>query len=347
MPSDYRPVPTVASPVIRVRAPARLHLGFLDLHGGLGRRFGSLGLTLDQPLTELLIRRAARHEARVHEARGPDGERALDYARRLAARLNLPGAVRIDIEQAIPAHAGLGSGTQLALAVGAGLARLHGLDLDATRIAALTGRGTRSGIGIGAFEQGGLLVDGGRGADTVVPPLLTRLPFPEDWRVLLIFDPQRAGFSGDHERSAFAELPEFPAERAARLCRLVLMQLLPALAERDAHGFGSALGELQAAIGEHFAPAQGGRYSSPAVAAALDGLRQQGLTGIGQSSWGPTGFALCADRVRGERLLRELRARGDRSLEFALCRARNLGAEIVGQERLSRPPDLPLHRVHP
>jgi hypothetical protein len=27
-------------------APARLHMGFLDLDGGLGRRFGSLGFTL-------------------------------------------------------------------------------------------------------------------------------------------------------------------------------------------------------------------------------------------------------------------------------------------------------------
>lgn len=341
MPTDHRPPSITLPAAVRVSAPSRLHLGFLDLHGGLGRRFGSLGLTLAEPLTELVMRRATRHEAR-----GPDSERALDYARRLAARLNLPGAVCIDIERAIPAHAGLGSGTQLALAVGSGLARLYGLDPDLARIAALTGRGARSGIGIGAFEQGGLLVDGGRGDNTRVPPLLVRLPFPEDWRLLLIFDPDRAGLSGDHERSAFADLPEFPAERAAQLCRLVLMQLLPALAERDLHGFGNALGELQGTIGEHFASAQGGRYSSPAVAAALGWLQQQGLVGIGQSSWGPTGFALCADQAQGERLLRELLARNDRSLACVLCRARNHGAELVGRKRLSRPPDFSLHRVH-
>jgi beta-RFAP synthase len=211
----------------------------------------------------------------------------------------------------------------------------------------LTGRGARSGIGIGTFEQGGLLVDGGRGGDTLVPPLLVRLPFPEDWRLLLIFDRDRAGISGDHERSAFAELPEFPAGRAARLCRLVLMQLLPALTERDLHGFGSALGELQRTVGEHFASAQGGRYSSPAVAAALDWLQQQGVVGTGQSSWGPTGFALCADQARGERLLHALRARRDRSLEFALCRACNHGAEITGRERPLRESGIPLHSVHP
>ena len=31
------------STTVRVRAPARLHLGFLDMNGALGRRFGSIG----------------------------------------------------------------------------------------------------------------------------------------------------------------------------------------------------------------------------------------------------------------------------------------------------------------
>jgi predicted sugar kinase len=34
---------------VSVTVPARLHLGFLDLDGGLGRRFGSLGMALDGP----------------------------------------------------------------------------------------------------------------------------------------------------------------------------------------------------------------------------------------------------------------------------------------------------------
>ncbi len=340
MPSQ--PPPSVVA--VRVRAPARLHLGFLDLHGGLGRRFGSLGLTLAEPTTELVIR-----HSRQNQAHGPDHTRALEYTRQLQQQLGLSEAVRIDIERAIPAHAGLGSGTQLALAVGSGLARLHGLDLDARKIAALTDRGTRSGIGIGAFEQGGLLIDGGRGAATLVPPLLCRLPFPEHWRLLLIFDHARAGISGESERQAFASLPEFPAERAARLCRLVLMQLLPAVAEHDLAGFGHAVTELQRQIGQHFAPAQGGHYSSPTVAAALDWLRGQGIAGIGQSSWGPTGFAVCASEAEGQGLLAAARARWGEVLDFALCRAGNQAAQVhtLAQTRSTRPPDLHLHRLHP
>ncbi|TAL78081.1 MAG: GHMP kinase, partial [Beijerinckiaceae bacterium] len=43
---------------VRVETSARLHLGFLDLNGGAGRKFGSLGLALDGPVTELTIRRS-------------------------------------------------------------------------------------------------------------------------------------------------------------------------------------------------------------------------------------------------------------------------------------------------
>src|SRR5258708_15684104 len=43
---------------VEVFAPARLHLGFLDLNGGLGRRFGSLGLTIDGIGTRLTVTRA-------------------------------------------------------------------------------------------------------------------------------------------------------------------------------------------------------------------------------------------------------------------------------------------------
>src|ERR1700680_1975654 len=47
---------------VTVTAAARLHLGFLDLNGGLGRRFGSIGLAIDAPRTRLTISSAARNE---------------------------------------------------------------------------------------------------------------------------------------------------------------------------------------------------------------------------------------------------------------------------------------------
>src|SRR6516162_3589621 len=144
---------------IAIEAPARLHLGFLDLDGSLGRRFGSVGLALAGIATRLTIASSASLEIA-----GPGAARAESALAQAAAALDVPPLARIVIESAIPEHVGLGSGTQLGLAVAAGLARLHGRDLAAPALAALVERGARSGIGIGAFAQGGLLVDGGRAA---------------------------------------------------------------------------------------------------------------------------------------------------------------------------------------
>jgi beta-ribofuranosylaminobenzene 5'-phosphate synthase len=310
---------------VSVTAMARLHMGFLDMHGGLGRRFGSIGLTLDEPATQLTVSKAADFIA------SPGGERALQYARRFHESLGLGGAVAIELDSTIPEHSGLGSGTQMALAVGWAMVKLYGLNMTVRDVAALTERGARSGIGIGAFEQGGLLVDGGRGVDTVVPPLLARMEFPPEWRILLIFDNSGVGVHGTQEVEAFRTLPEFPAETAGELCRRVLMQALPAVAEQDLKAFGAAIYEIQCRIGDYFASAQGGeRFTSAAVGELLEWLRGQGIGCVGQSSWGPTGFAVFENELDAQATAAALKAKcaGMGYMSFMLCKARNQGCEV-------------------
>lgn len=308
---------------VLVEAPGRLHLGFLDLHGGLGRSFGSVGLTLEGIATAV----AAQH-APADSVSGPESERALACLVRLKEALRLRGGVALTVERAIPGHAGLGSGTQLALAVGTAVSRLYGIELPARETASLLDRGARSGIGIGAFEQGGFLVDGGRGRRDAPPPIVSRLPFPAAWRAVLVFDPARQGLHGTAEAGAFRSLPQFPEAAAARLCRLTLMQALPALVEEDLPRFGAVIGELQRVVGDHFAPVQGGRFASPAVAEALGLFQSAGAACVGQSSWGPTGFALADSQEAAEALARLARSRVPAGLEYRVCAARNRGAEV-------------------
>lgn len=113
---------------------------------------------------------------------------------------------------------------------------------------------------------------------------------PEPWRFILVFDQRGQGLHGEQEVSAFSELPPFPQAQAERLCYLLLMRGLPALAEQDLAQFGEVITLLQQAVGEHFAPVQGGVFTSPEVAAAMAYLAEQGAVAIGQTSWGPTGF---------------------------------------------------------
>jgi len=214
---------------VTVLAPARLHMGFIDMSGALGRHFGSIGVALQEIYTQVTV--SAASELQVN---GPSSERATKTARRLCQEMNLPEALAIQVDAAIPEHIGLGSGTQMALAIGAALNAYYDLNLSVRDIARLADRGARSGIGIGVFEQGGLVVDGGRGPRTSTPPLLSRMPVPEEWRFILVFDDRGQGLHGAQEISAFSELPPFPRAEAERLCYLLLMQALPALAKSSA-----------------------------------------------------------------------------------------------------------------
>ena len=318
---------------IIVTAPARLHMGFLDMHGGLGRNYGSLGLTITGLATTVTA-----EPAESLSAQGPEAPRAEKIARMLLAKHGEVRGARIVITEAIPAHVGLGSGTQLALAVGVALAKLFRWDASARAIAHLAGRGNRSGIGIGAFDIGGFLVDGGRGHRAEPPRIVARMPFPAAWRILLVFDKQGHGIHGEKETSAFKTLPEFPAATAAELCRLTLMQALPALQDEDIASFGQAIGAGQRIVGDYFAPAQGGRFSSPRVAETLHWLEDRGVAGVGQSSWGPTGFAVLASDTEARGLLGAVRPRqrGNSDLSFAVVNGLNRGGTVQVQSLDSR-----------
>lgn len=312
-----------SEPIVCVETTARLHMGFIDMHGGLGRQFGSIGLSLDQPGTTISMRKQPHFSGE-----GERAERALEYARQFAAQASITGGVHLVVGSHIPEHAGLGSGTQMALAVGAGISALYGLGFTTREVALLSGRGARSGIGVGAFDSGGLLVDGGRGEHTQVPPILARLPFPDEWRVLLVMDNTFQGVHGDDEVSAFGALPSFPEEQAAHIARLVLMQALPAVAEHALTPFGQAISEIQELVGQHFAPAQGGsHYSSPKVAAVMQWLKSQGVCCTGQSSWGPTGFAVVENVAVAEQLMQAAHQEFPQ-IEFVCCSARNKGSIV-------------------
>lgn len=310
---------------VSVIAPARLHMGFIDLSGSLGRHFGSIGVALNEISTSLSVT-GAEHLT----VTGPAAPRAKKCVSKLCEALHVSDQLNITIETAIPEHVGLGSGTQMSLAIGAALNEFYGLGLTVREIAAVTDRGLRSGIGIGVFEQGGLVVDGGRGEKTVTPPVLAHMDVPDDWRFILVFDQRGQGLHGQQEIQAFKELPPFPENEAARLCYLLLMQGLPAVAENDIIKFGDVITQLQRSVGEHFSSAQGGVFTSPEVAAAMQWLEQQGAVAIGQTSWGPTGF--CA--IDGLQLAESIADRARQAfahfdkLSFVVASARNSGGDV-------------------
>jgi beta-ribofuranosylaminobenzene 5'-phosphate synthase len=279
-----------------VRSGGRLHLGQLDLSGSLGRLYGGLGIAIDQPKLEVT---AEISESLSVVCQHGDEKRLSNIAREYLKHYGLPG-VKIELVQPLPSHSGLGSGTSLSLALGFAITMVYGLHPSINELAVITDReGSRSGIGVAAFEQGGVLVDGGKRVDCPiddhklqVPPLLVRIPFPEDWAIILALPSSKRMF-GRKEEKAFQSLSPMDQEVSGTVCRLLLMKLLPAVIEKNLESFGQAVEAIQGCVGSYFKPVQGGLFASAEASRIAEYMRSEGAVGVGQSSWGPTiyGFA--------------------------------------------------------
>ena len=281
-----------------VETSARLHFGVLDLRGALGRWFGGLGAAAPAPT--LLVSAAASDT--VH-ADGEHADRALQFARRILEHYQVRGGAHVRVHRTLPSHKGLGSGTQLALAVGRAIAEVHSLPADAASLARAVGRARRSAIGTWTFENGGLVVEGGRHRDRdECGPLLARLQFPDEWRCVVAIPEATPGISGATEEEAFGRLP-VPDERdVERVSHLVLMGVLPSVVEDDLDAFGAALTRIQEITGRWFAAVQGSTFAPGPSEELVRRMAEWGARGVGQSSWGPTVYGI----VRGDEAARRL-----------------------------------------
>lgn len=273
---------------VHVKTPARLHLGLIDLNGELGRLFGGLGVAINRPNVVL--------EAEKSETLAVTGEKT-EQVKKLAKRFletyNIESNASIDVEQVIPEHSGLGSGTQLTLAVATALAKLFDVKASVQQLAEVMGRGMRTSVGTTIFEQGGFVVDGGKStSEKRFPVTIFRQPFPENWRFVVAVPDIKKGLAKNEENAAFGALSSMKAEEAGKICRLTIMKLLPALVERDIQSFGDALTQIQIVIGDYFAEVQGGTYASQAATEGIALMQKLGAYGAGQSSWGPAFYGL-------------------------------------------------------
>jgi beta-ribofuranosylaminobenzene 5'-phosphate synthase len=307
---------------VRVEAPARLHMGMLDVAGRGTRRFGGLGVAVSRPAAVVEV-----GPGDDVTAEGPDCERALAVARRCREALVLTGGARVRVLEAIPPHVGLGSGTKLSLAVTAALAALAGQAPEPPAIARAAGRGARSAVGLWTFVLGGLVVEGGVRPGVEQPaPLLARHAMPEEWRCVLAIPDAEPGLSGRAEEDAFTQLrPD--SDRAALIAQLVLTSLLPGLAEADLSEFGAALTRVQHLVGESFASVQGGVFH-PRAGPLVDALLRLGAAGAGQSSWGPAVYGVVGDEQAGIELARRMEAELGGGGRVELVSFDNRGARV-------------------
>ena len=278
----------------RVTAPARLHFGLLNVPGDpdpTRRAFGGVGLMIEQPGVVVSVR-----PAETWQVEGPLASRAQEFALRFVA--GLPEADRrpfqVLVERCPEEHTGLGVGTALGLSVAKALAVECGFgELSAVDLAARVGRGQRSAVGVHGFDRGGLIVEAGKLPGEVISPLVAGVAPPDEWRVVVVTPNAGGRWHGGREQRAFDSARVAPRiDVTDVLCRIALQGILPAAQGGDVLAFGEAVHEFNRRAGEPFAAAQGGVYADPEVDALVRFLRAAGVRGVGQSSWGPSVFAV-------------------------------------------------------
>ena len=295
--------------MIRVAAPSRLHFGLFhvpsagEARPGRASRSAASGLMIESPGG----RRDGPARADSWQFEGPLASRAQAFAMRFMQ--SLPEADRrpfqVLVEQCPAEHTGLGVGTQLALAVAKALAVASGRRplVGRTRRTRRPG-GTlgdrRSRVRSRRVDRRGREARRGRGvASAACEPLADRVAGgavppagagvarrPRAGRVR-VGGGGRPGIAPEYRR--IGDAPRRAVRRPRRVRR------------------GGP--RVQPPRGRAVRAAQGGPYASPAVAELIAELRSLGIRGVGQSSWGPTVFAVVADGDTALSLVLRFRSR--------------------------------------
>lgn len=323
---------------VTISAPSRLHFGLFSIGNLAASQFGGLGLMIDSPRTEVTVSPTDRFEV----VEGPGSQACLAAIESwFGALSDSSGAdfldrslehlpVKVEVVQLPPRHSGFGSGTQLAFASALALTRYFRLATPGPEeLAAMVGRGKRSGIGTYGFFQGGLLVDRGKTDSQQLAPLDFQTDFPEPWRIVTVMLKDESGLFGQKEMDAFGNLPSTPKKDQEEMIEIVRSQIIPGVLGRDFELFSESLYQFGRKSGMMYAEIQQGPYNGPRIAALIAKIRQFGIRGVGQSSWGPCVFAITPTEAVAEDLVESLQAEYGNLGSVQITQADNQGARTL------------------
>lgn len=293
---------------------ARLHFGLLDTVSP----FGGVGLMVSHPQTTIHLRRDQSITDFIIDGPALDNEaerRIANVVDRFVHTVQMAArpAVQISLMSRPDAHAGLGSGTQLDLAVAEALFRITDYPLDLSELASnVAARGLRSAVGVHGYWQGGLIYERGSAGqpETAINSIQRRLELPEQWRIALLRPARKVSevVAGATETGRFQSIDRPSTECHRELVEILEQRLLPAVESADFDSFCDAVRKYNYSSGMLFASVQGGAYNGPAITECIQRLVDEGYLGVGQSSWGPTVFVFCEDEAAALRLISVLPA---------------------------------------
>lgn len=242
---------------LSVSAPSRVHVALADLGNATFRRYGGAGFALSNPRAEISLHRSEQSEIIGLTKLDEEGQRVISnlFFSYIGDHRLSPST--LTIRRCPRPHAGYGSRTALILAVVHALTQFYNIPASEADQIHLSRRGGTSGVGVHSFWRGGVCWDAGHPAELLdeyrpsseavghsVPPLMMRLPFPEEWEIAL-FDSGAISLSGKDESEFFRK--HTPIDRMAALETIGALYhgVLPAFRCADLELLRRALNKIQ------------------------------------------------------------------------------------------------------
>jgi len=328
----------------RITTPCRIHLSLIDENGYTGRVDGGIGLMLDRPNVIFeASNRAEEFQIEAHKYYRESIEVINEQASKVFKAYNINNKnFHFNLKRYFPTHVGLGSKTQLSLAIAVAITKLKDIEnVSIKDLTKLVNRGGTSGIGWRGFEKGGFIVDAGhefgkgKEKETFLPssasksadPALTilRYQIPEHWRFVLVIPNVKKGAYGDEEVSIFQRHAPIPREEVNEVSHQILMKLVPAVIRKDLVSFGEGLKRIQS-IGFKKIEIS---LQHEIVKDVLTFFENYGIKAYGMSSFGPSVVGIVESDDEANDLLKAAQRRiNDIGGHIYLCKPNNHGAKI-------------------
>lgn len=314
-----------------VKTPSRIHIGLIDMNGSIGRKDGSIGLALEY---EGVFVTAKKVIDDVVEINGIDSKLYHNLKKKISNILPQNKGVLISVILNIKQHIGLGSGTQITLAILVAVNKLYNLKYPINKIIEISKRGGTSAIGSLAFKKGGFLIDCGHSnklkqnfnpssyCDLKPSKKLLRLKFP-NWNIILAI-PQGIGLFDVNEQNFFNKYCPIQLSDVQKISHIVLMQLIPSVIEKDIENFGIAISKLQK-LG--FKKRENDLFKKKNHY-LFDVMKKSNIYGPGLSSFGPTMYGFCESKKQALEVQEFLVERFPIGSDIIITKANNNGAKI-------------------
>lgn len=329
---------------LKITTPCRIHFSLIDENGYTGRVDGGIGLMLDRPNVVFEASNSAKEfKIESHKYYRESIEVINEIAAKVFKKYNISNKnFHFNLKRYFPSHVGLGSKTQLSLAIATAITRLKNIDhLMHKDLTKLVERGGTSGIGWKGFETGGFILDGGHdfgtgkekqtflpsSASTSANPALTifRHKIPENWRFVLVIPNVKKGAYGDEEISVFQNYAPIPRSEVNEVSHQVIMKILPGIIKNDLICFGQGLKRIQN-IGFKKIEIE---LQHQIVKDLLIFFEEYELKAYGMSSFGPSVVAIVESDTEAEDLLREVQKnQKNGGGHIYICKPNNTGAKI-------------------